>query len=142
MQVEEARECFGLLFRPYKTSMRQHFMASNNKILQFSNTSFSNSHFILNAFRYPDVHIAIYTGDLDADPEKILSRTEKTFNVKLRPNIEFIYLHGRKWVEASTYPYFTLLGQSLGSICLGIEALNNLTPGDVIDALVLFHSFY
>jgi len=80
--------------------------------------------------RYPDVHIAIYTGDLDADPERILNKTEKTFNVKLRSNIEFVYLHGRKWVEASTYPYFTLLGQSLGSICLGIEALNNLTPGE------------
>ncbi|XP_028048856.1 GDP-Man:Man(3)GlcNAc(2)-PP-Dol alpha-1,2-mannosyltransferase isoform X2 [Monomorium pharaonis] len=85
--------------------------------------------------KYPDVHIAIYTGDLDADPEKILSRTEKTFNVKLQPNIEFIYLHGRKWVEASTYPYFTLLGQSLGSVCLGIEALNNLTPDIYIDTM-------
>lgn len=29
------------------------------------------------------------------------------------------------------YPYFTLLGQSLGSIWLGIEALNSLLPGDI-----------
>ncbi|XP_018401714.1 PREDICTED: GDP-Man:Man(3)GlcNAc(2)-PP-Dol alpha-1,2-mannosyltransferase isoform X2 [Cyphomyrmex costatus] len=85
--------------------------------------------------KYPDVHIAIYTGDLDADPEKILSKTEKTFNVKLQSNIEFVYLHGRKWVDASTYPYFTLLGQSLGSIYLGIEALNNLTPDIYIDTM-------
>lgn len=81
-------------------------------------------------FRYPDVHIAIYTGDLYAGPEEILSRTEKVFNVKLQRNIEFVYLHRRKWVEASMYPYFTLLGQSLGSILLGIEALNSLLPGD------------
>ncbi|KYN44850.1 Asparagine-linked glycosylation protein 11 like protein [Trachymyrmex septentrionalis] len=85
--------------------------------------------------KYPDIHIAIYTGDLDADPEKILSQTEKTFNMKLQPNIEFVYLHGRKWVEASTYPYFTLLGQSLGSVYLGIEALNNLTPDIYIDTM-------
>ncbi|XP_011701399.1 PREDICTED: GDP-Man:Man(3)GlcNAc(2)-PP-Dol alpha-1,2-mannosyltransferase isoform X1 [Wasmannia auropunctata] len=85
--------------------------------------------------KYSDVHIVIYTGDLDADPEKILNRTEKTFNLKLRPNIEFVYLHGRKWVEASTYPYFTLLGQSLGSVFLGIEALNNLTPDIYIDTM-------
>lgn len=108
-------------------------------------TYIHHSYLISNASRYPDVHIAIYTGDLDADPEKILSRTEKTFNLKLRPNIEFVYLHGRKWVEASTYPYFTLLGQSLGSVYLGIEALNNLTPGDVINCLnmfILFYNFY
>lgn len=90
----------------------------------------------MNTSRYPDVHIAIYTGDLDADPEKILSRTEKAFNVKLRPNIEFVYLHRRKWVEASMYPYFTLLGQSLGSVWLGIEALNSLPPGDIMNCLI------
>jgi len=89
--------------------------------------------YALYASRYPDVHIAIYTGDLDADPDKILNRTEKAFNVQLRPNIEFVYLHRRKWVEASMYPYFTLLGQSLGSIWLGIEALNRLPPGNVIN---------
>ncbi|KAM0733811.1 GDP-Man:Man(3)GlcNAc(2)-PP-Dol alpha-1,2-mannosyltransferase [Formica fusca] len=84
---------------------------------------------------YPDVHIAIYTGDLDADPETILSRTEKAFNVKLRPNIEFVYLRKRKWVEASMYPHFTLLGQSLGSIWLGIEALDNFPPDIYIDTM-------
>ncbi|XP_070511097.1 GDP-Man:Man(3)GlcNAc(2)-PP-Dol alpha-1,2-mannosyltransferase isoform X1 [Cardiocondyla obscurior] len=85
--------------------------------------------------KYPTVHIVIYTGDLEANPETIINKAEKTFNVKLQPNIEFIYLHGRKWVEATTYPYFTLLGQSLGSVCLGIEALNNLTPDIYFDTM-------
>lgn len=89
----------------------------------------------MNASRYPNVHIAIYTGDLDADPKEILSKTKKAFNIKLRPNIEFVYLHRRKWVEASMYPHFTLLGQSLGSILLGIEALNSLPPGDIMNRL-------
>jgi len=34
-------------------------------------------------------------------------------------NLEFVYLHRRKWVEAEMYPYLTLLGQSLGSVWLG-----------------------
>ncbi|XP_011136794.1 GDP-Man:Man(3)GlcNAc(2)-PP-Dol alpha-1,2-mannosyltransferase isoform X2 [Harpegnathos saltator] len=85
--------------------------------------------------QYPDVNIAIYTGDLYADPEEILSKAEKVFDVKLQRNIEFIYLHRRKWVEAAMYPYFTLLGQSLGSIWLGIEALNSLTPDMYIDTM-------
>lgn len=69
---------------------------------------------------------------MDAHPEQILNRSQKSFNIKIQSNIEFIYLHKRKWVEAHMYPYFTLLGQSLGSIWLGIEALNNLVPGKII----------
>lgn len=30
------------------------------------------------------------------------------------------------------YPYFTLLGQSLGSIYLGFEALAQLNPGNLV----------
>lgn len=85
--------------------------------------------------RYPDIHIIIYTGDLDADPEQILNKTEKVFNFKIERRIEFVYLHKRKWIEASMYPYFTLLGQSLGSVLLGIEALNSFLPDIYIDTM-------
>ncbi|XP_031826927.1 ALG11 alpha-1,2-mannosyltransferase [Nomia melanderi] len=85
--------------------------------------------------KYPDVHIIIYTGDLDADPEQIINKTEKIFNFKIERKIQFIYLHKRKWVEALMYPYFTLLGQSLGSVWLGIEALNNFVPDIYIDTM-------
>lgn len=85
--------------------------------------------------KYPDVHIVIYTGDLDADPEQILNKSQKSFDIKVKSNISFIYLHKRKWVEAYMYPYFTLLGQSLGSIWLGYEALNNLVPDIYIDTM-------
>ena len=33
--------------------------------------------------------------------------------------LKFVYLHKRKYVEAALYPYFTMLGQSIGSIVLG-----------------------
>ncbi|CAL7952447.1 unnamed protein product [Xylocopa violacea] len=85
--------------------------------------------------RYPNVHIVIYTGDLDAHPDQILNKAEKIFNYKIEHKIEFIYLHRRKWVEPFMYPYFTLLGQSLGSIWLGIEALNSLVPDIYIDTM-------
>ena len=42
--------------------------------------------------------------------------------------VEFVYLQRRGWVEASKYPYFTLLGQSLGSLFLGWEALMAFVP--------------
>ncbi|XP_043604471.1 GDP-Man:Man(3)GlcNAc(2)-PP-Dol alpha-1,2-mannosyltransferase isoform X3 [Bombus pyrosoma] len=85
--------------------------------------------------RYPNVCIVIYTGDLDAHPEQILNKAEKVFNYKIEHKIEFVYLHRRKWVEPSMYPYFTLLGQSLGSIWLGVEALNNFVPDIYIDTM-------
>lgn len=75
------------------------------------------------------MRIVIYTGDLDVDPNEILNRVEKVFNIKLMRNIQFVYLHRRKWIEAEMYPHFTMFGQSLGSVYLGLEALNNVQPG-------------
>ena len=34
-------------------------------------------------------------------------------------DVEFVYLHRRRFVEARLYPAFTLLGQSMGSVWLG-----------------------
>jgi alpha-1,2-mannosyltransferase len=39
-----------------------------------------------------------------------------------------VHLTRRKWIEASTYPRFTMIGQSLGSVYLAWEALNRFTP--------------
>ena len=49
--------------------------------------------------------------------------------------MEFVFLERRKWVEASPYPYFTLLGQSLGSLVLGFEALMKFVPDIYIDTM-------
>ncbi|XP_011493959.1 PREDICTED: GDP-Man:Man(3)GlcNAc(2)-PP-Dol alpha-1,2-mannosyltransferase isoform X1 [Ceratosolen solmsi marchali] len=85
--------------------------------------------------KYKNVQIYIYTGDLDADRDKILNNVEKLFNIKLEDNVNFIYLFQRKWVETKNYPYFTLLGQSLGSLWLGYEALTLLQPDIFIDTM-------
>lgn len=80
--------------------------------------------------RYPDVHIIVYTGDALPSNE-LLQNSWRKFNVKIEDkNIEFVALNTRGWVEASKYPYFTLLGQSLGSMILGFEAMWKAIPGN------------
>lgn len=37
-------------------------------------------------------------------------------------------LSKRKWVEEKTYPHFTMIGQSLGSMYLSWEAIRKFTP--------------
>ena len=91
--------------------------------------------FSLVPYRYPDVQCVIYSGDTDATPEEILSRARQRFNIRLPGHVEFVFLHYRSWVEAVKYPYFTLLGQSLGSLLLAMEALLTLVPDVYMDTM-------
>jgi hypothetical protein len=43
-------------------------------------------------------------------------------------NSQVVHLYKRKWIEETTYPHFTMIGQSLGSMYLGWEALCKFTP--------------
>lgn len=79
--------------------------------------------------RYPGTKVVVYTGDLEASPDEIIKRVRQRLNIDLPEPVEFIYLHQRGWVEAENYPTFTLLAQSLGSLILGMEALNAFLPG-------------
>ena len=57
---------------------------------------------------------------IQSAPDQIIARAQSRFNMKIdEENLEFVYLHRRRWVEAEMFPHFTLLGQSLGSIWLG-----------------------
>lgn len=85
--------------------------------------------------KYTLLKIVVYTGDTDASPEDIHQKVRQRFNIKLQEPVEFVYLHKRKWVEASRYPYFTLLGQSLGSVILAVEALRAFQPDICIDSM-------
>lgn len=81
-------------------------------------------------FRDKNIKITIYTGDVDAKPKTILTKARNTFNVAVNEDkVDFVFLTRRNWVEAEKYPYFTLLGQSLGSVWLGLEALLKHQPG-------------
>lgn len=43
-------------------------------------------------------------------------------------NSQVVLLYKRKWIEETTYPHFTMIGQSLGSVYLAWEALCKFTP--------------
>lgn len=51
------------------------------------------------------------------------------------PSIQFLYLSARHWVLASTWPRFTLAGQSFGSLVLTWDAFSLLVPDIFVDTM-------
>ncbi|KAI1843257.1 hypothetical protein JX265_012170 [Neoarthrinium moseri] len=86
--------------------------------------------------RWPKAKCVVYTGDHDVTKEKMLARVENTFSIHIHPpTITFLYLSTRHWVLSSTWPHFTLLGQSLGSLVLGWDAFSLLVPDILVDTM-------
>ena len=86
--------------------------------------------------RYSFVRCVVYTGDEPSSrPESILNKVRERFAINLQSDVKFFYLARRGWVEASRWPRFTLLGQSIGSIILGLEALMTFAPHVYIDTM-------
>ncbi|KAL4614260.1 hypothetical protein ACB092_07G041400, partial [Castanea dentata] len=81
-----------------------------------------------------DLDCVIYTGDHDASPHSLMARALDRFGVKLIHPPKVVHLYKRKWVEETTYPHFTMIGQSLGSVYLSWEALYKFTPLYYFDA--------
>jgi alpha-1,2-mannosyltransferase len=78
----------------------------------------------------------VYSGDHDIDKDTMIKRVHNTFGITLHPpTLVFLYLSTRHLVLASTYPHFTLLGQSLGSLALAYDAFNLLVPDIFIDTM-------
>ncbi|KAI5812092.1 hypothetical protein BZA77DRAFT_149987 [Pyronema omphalodes] len=85
--------------------------------------------------KYPHVMSVVYTGD-EAAPSDILSRAETRFSIPLdHSRITFVYLTTRHYVDAATWPHFTLAGQSLGSLFLAYDAFQQLVPDVFIDTM-------
>ncbi|CAO2838368.1 unnamed protein product [Amaranthus hypochondriacus] len=76
----------------------------------------------------PQLDCFIYTGDHDASPQSLMSRATDRFGIHLAFPPKVVHLNRRKWIEDTTYPRFTMIGQSLGSVFLSWEALCKLTP--------------
>ena len=67
-----------------------------------------------------------------AEPLTILNKVQNQFNVKVdHEKINFVRLTMQKAIESETYPYFTLLLQSLGTMVLGMEAFMKFNPGNL-----------
>lgn len=85
--------------------------------------------------KYPDARCVVYTGDYDSSGPAIMAKALSAFQIHLPRPPEFVFLRQRVWVEASTFPAFTLLGQSLGSIFLAWEALTLFVPDIFVDSM-------
>uniref|UniRef100_A0A3P9GX22 GDP-Man:Man(3)GlcNAc(2)-PP-Dol alpha-1,2-mannosyltransferase n=1 Tax=Oryzias latipes TaxID=8090 RepID=A0A3P9GX22_ORYLA len=85
--------------------------------------------------RYPGVSFVVYTGDHGVTGEQILAGARQRFNITLPRPVSFVFLRRRPAVEATSYPHFTLLGQSAGSMFLGWEALTAFVPDLYVDSM-------
>ncbi|KAL2024285.1 hypothetical protein VTK56DRAFT_8767 [Thermocarpiscus australiensis] len=86
--------------------------------------------------RWPKAKCVVYTGDHGVTKNAMLSRVKTRFNIHLHPpTINFLYLTTRHWVLASTWPRFTLAGQSLGSLIMAWDAFSLLVPDIFIDTM-------
>ncbi|GAA6015303.1 hypothetical protein JCM11491_001005 [Sporobolomyces phaffii] len=78
----------------------------------------------------------VYTGDRGVTKESMIEKVKSRFGITLDPtSLEFVFLKSRYLVEDSTWPRFTLVGQSLGSVLLAIEALWNVVPDVWVDTM-------
>ncbi|GAA5883282.1 hypothetical protein JCM3774_001749 [Rhodotorula dairenensis] len=89
-----------------------------------------------------DTLFVVYTGDVGlgkASAEQVLAKAEARFGIKIDSStIAFVPLRHRWLVEDSTWPRLTLLGQSIGSVLLALEALfgqDGLVPDYWIDTM-------
>ncbi|OQD84085.1 hypothetical protein PENANT_c014G10589 [Penicillium antarcticum] len=86
--------------------------------------------------RWPKAICAIYTGDHEVNKATMLEKVENRFNIQLHaPTVVLLYLTTRKYVVSSSYPYMTLLGQSLGSLIVAYDAFTLLVPDVFIDTM-------
>jgi alpha-1,2-mannosyltransferase len=86
--------------------------------------------------KYPDWISLVYSGDRDVSPQQILQKVRDRFGINLDDSkVEFCFLYTRGMLEAKRYPCFTMLGQSLGSIIVALEALSIRTPHVFIDSM-------
>eukprot|EP00904_Undaria_pinnatifida_P014133 jgi/Undpi1/9850/HiC_scaffold_28.g12304.m1 len=90
------------------------------------------------------LHVLIYTGDLDMSSDDILSGVARQFDLSIDPaaiSVSFVYVSWRGLLDASRYPVFTMLAQSMASMMLAAEALFRGTPDVFVDTTGFAFSF-
>ena len=66
----------------------------------------------------------------------MLTSSQERFNITIyAPTVMLLYVSKRRYVLASTWPHFTLLGQSIGSMILAYDAFSLLVPDIFIDTM-------
>ncbi|KAF9489586.1 mannosyltransferase [Pleurotus eryngii] len=91
----------------------------------------------------PNLLFVVYSGDIDASKEEIIAKAKSRFAITLDPSsLHFVFLKSRVLVESKTWPYFTLLGQSLGSMYMALGAMVSLLPDLYIDTMGYAFTFF
>ena len=128
-------------FHPFWYAVRMPLRSSTELTWIYSNAGGGGERVLWAAIRatqqrWPEALCVVYTGDHDVDKSQIIERVRTRFNIHLHPpKIQFLYLSTRRFVLASTWPHFTLLGQSLGSLILAYDAFNLLVPDVFVDTM-------
>jgi alpha-1,2-mannosyltransferase len=86
--------------------------------------------------RWPRAVCVVYSGDYDVGKAAVIKRVQNSFGITLHaPTLVFLYLSTRHLVLAGTYPRFTLLGQSLGSLAVAYDAFGLVVPDIFVDTM-------
>lgn len=84
--------------------------------------------------RYSFIKCVVYTGfDSQTNPMQILKKVQDQLGITLCDKVEFVELYQKRWVEPGCWPRLTILGQSIGSVVLGFEALLKFAPHVFVD---------
>ena len=68
--------------------------------------------------------------------ENVLANVHRHFNISIgAERIRLVPLKCCGWLEAEKYPVFTLIGQALGGLVVGIEALYRFVPCTFVDTI-------
>lgn len=87
----------------------------------------------------------IYTTNIDAKPLEILAKADLKFNIKSLDSKRIVFIYLRRFsalIDAAYWKHFTLVGQLIGSVLLGLEAMYELSPDIWIDTIGLPGSYW
>ena len=89
-----------------------------------------------------DYEFVIYYDDEGVNEEEILNKVTNSFGMKLDQNeLGFVRLSHVSYSEPLYYPVMTMLGQSLGSMLLALEALLASRPDVMLDTAGFYFFF-
>ena len=83
--------------------------------------------------RYSFILCVIYTADPVDKKAEVIKGVKKTFNIDLPRTVEFIHLRSTGALNLKMWPLSTLLGQSIASMWVGMEAFSSFIPNVFFD---------
>ena len=80
----------------------------------------------------PGSKVVLYTRP-SLTSQGLVAQAEERFNVQGLDDVEVVHLQKSSLIDPSHYPFMTLVGQALGSVRLGAQALRQLVPEVFVD---------